>query len=245
MRIAVLSDIHANLEALLAVLERTRALKAEAIVCLGDIVGYNANPNECIDILRAERAACVLGNHDTRATGLEGPERFNPLARAAVLWTREQLTSESRQFLAGLPREERVRDFFLFHGFIHDTDRYLFSRDDAVENFRLLAGLSGGPQIGFFGHTHLVAALSEQRGIVSASLDREELDLVDDRRYLINPGSVGQPRDGDPRASFLLYDDEQRRVTFLRTAYDIGKCRDKIISAGLPPQLADRLEWGR
>ena len=162
-----------------------------------------------------------------------------------MLWTREQLTAESREFLMRLPREEQVRDFFLFHGSIHDTDRYIFHQDDAVDNFRLLAGLPGGLHIGFFGHTHLVTALSEQRNSISALPGREELDLVYGRRYLINPGSVGQPRDGDPRASFLIYDDKERRVTFHRMRYDIRKCQDKIINAGLPPWLAARLDEGQ
>lgn len=244
MRTAVVSDIHANIEALQAVLERTKALEVEEIVCLGDIVGYNANPNECIDVLRNENVTCILGNHDASAAGMEEPEDFNPLARVAVLWTREQLTAVSRRFLAGLPRELRVRGFFLFHGSIHETDRYIFFREDAVENFRRLAGLDGAFPIGFFGHTHLRAALSEQRGMVAVLPAPEELDLSPAKRYLINPGSVGQPRDGDPRASFLVYDDRDRRVTFHRVAYNIRACQDKIIRAGLPPQLAERLDWG-
>jgi predicted phosphodiesterase len=244
MRTAVISDIHANIEALQAVLERIKALKVDEIVCLGDLVGYNANPNECIDVLRSENIACVLGNHDASAAGMEEPEGFNPLARVAVMWTREQLTEESRLFLAGLPRERQVRDFFLFHGSIYETDRYIFSREDAVDNFRRLADLHGALSIGFFGHTHLRAALSEHRDSISVLLVLEALDINAEKKYLINPGSVGQPRDGDPRASFLVYDDQSRRVTFHRVAYDIRSCQEKIIRSGLPPQLAERLEGG-
>jgi predicted phosphodiesterase len=244
MRTAVISDIHANIEALQAVLERIKALKVDVIVCLGDLVGYNANPNECIDVLRSENIACVLGNHDASAAGMEEPEGFNPLARVAVMWTREQLTEESRRFLTGLPRERQVRDFFLFHGFIHETDRYILFREDAIDNFRRLADLQGALTIGFFGHTHLRAALSEQRDSISVLFVLEALDINSEKKYLINPGSVGQPRDGDPRASFLVYDDHNRRVTFHRVAYDIRSCQEKIIRSGLPPQFAERLEGG-
>jgi diadenosine tetraphosphatase ApaH/serine/threonine PP2A family protein phosphatase len=245
MRTAVISDIHANLEALTTVLERIRSLKADETVCLGDVVGYNANPNETIDLLREEKIACVLGNHDACAAGLEEPDNFNPLARAAVLWTRERLTAENRQYLAGLPRERRVRDMFLFHGSIHDTDRYILYRNDVVDNFRLLAGLPGPLSAGFFGHTHVKTALVELQGIISATLAPEELELFPDKRYLLNPGSVGQPRDGDPRAAFLVYDDRSRRVAFLRVEYDVRTCQDKILNAGLPPRLAERLAWGQ
>jgi predicted phosphodiesterase len=244
MRTAVVSDIHANLEALTAVLDRMQSLKVDDVVCLGDMVGYNANPNEVLDILRKEKVTCILGNHDACAAGLEEPEDFNPLARAAVLWTREQLTGENRQFLAGLTRERHIRDFFIFHGSIHDTDRYILYRDDATDNFRFLAGLPGPVSIGFFGHTHVRAALIEQHGIISTALAHEDLELVPGRRYLVNPGSVGQPRDGDPRPAFLVYDDRDRRVTFHHVEYDMRACQDKIIAAGLPPRLAERLQWG-
>jgi predicted phosphodiesterase len=245
MRTAVISDIHANLEALTAALNRIRTLQVDKTVCLGDIVGYNANPNECIDIMRSEKIMCVLGNHDAAASGLEEPDLFNPLARTAVLWTREQLTDENRQHLIDLQRERSVRDFYLFHGSIHDTNRYILYREDVVDNFRELAHLHQSPNLGFFGHTHVVTVLSEQYGIIATSLSHENLFLQPGKRYLINPGSVGQPRDGDPRAAFLVYDDHDRLITFFRVEYDMRRCQDKIINAGLPPQLAERLSLGR
>jgi predicted phosphodiesterase len=245
MRTAVISDIHANLEALTAVFNRIRTLQVDETVCLGDIVGYNANPNECIDILRSEKVICVLGNHDAAASGLEEPDHFNPLARRAVLWTREQLTNDNRQYLIDLHRERPVRDFYLFHGSIHDTNRYILYREDVVDNFHELAHLRQSPDLGFFGHTHVVAVLSEQYGVIATSLSHEKLFLQRGKRYLINPGSVGQPRDGDPRAAFLVYDDHDREVSFLRVEYDMRRCQEKIISSGLPPQLAERLSWGR
>src|ERR1700690_4049535 len=200
MRIAVIADIHANLEALQAVLELIHALDIDEIVCLGDIVGYNANPNECVEIMREKKVACGMGNHDASAAGLEEPVHFNLLARRAVLWTRGVLAEKNRQFLIDLPRERQVHDFFLFHGSIHDTNRYLLSRDDAVENIRLLGGLPGAGMLGFFGHTHVGTAFIDHHGSISSDLS-SELSLSSGKRYLINPGSVGQPRDGDPRAS--------------------------------------------
>ncbi len=244
MRIAVIADIHANSEALQAVLGRIAELAVDEIVCLGDIVGYNANPNECVDTIRNAKIVSVLGNHDACASGLEEPYRFNALARFAVYWTREHLTEENRLFLLNLPREKSVHDFFLIHGSIHDTNRYLLTQEDAVDNFHLLAGLPGGPMLGFFGHTHVATAFIDHHGRISSDLS-SELSLSSEKRYLINPGSVGQPRDGDPRASFLVYDHDDRTALSLRVEYDIKTCQDSIERAGLPPQLGWRLEQGR
>jgi predicted phosphodiesterase len=244
MRIAVIADIHANLEALQAVLGRIAELAVDEIVCLGDIVGYNANPNECVDIIRSKKIVSVLGNHDASASGLEKPISFNELAQSAVLWTRERLTEENRLFLLNLPREASAHDFFLFHGSIHDTDRYLVSRDDAARNFQLLAGLPGDLKLGFFGHTHDGTAFIHYQGGITSDIS-SELTMSSGKHYLINPGSVGQPRDGDSRASFLVYDPDNRIVVFFRVAYDIKTCQEKIMRAGLPPQLAWRLEQGR
>lgn len=243
MRYAVISDVHANLEALSAVISKIAELKTNRILCLGDIVGYNTNPNEVIDILKSEKALCIKGNHDAVACGLEEPDAFNPLARRAALWTREQLLKESNDFLRSLPRELKVDNFFIFHGSIHDTNRYIFDEEDIKENSLLMEKLTGAPQIGFFGHTHVRTACSYYRGVVSHELS-EELHLSDSKMYLINPGSVGQPRDGDPRAAFLVYDSRDKKVSFYRIGYDITACQDKIIKAGLPPQLATRLEMG-
>jgi predicted phosphodiesterase len=244
MRIAVIADIHANLEALESVLGRIAELTVDDIVCLGDIVGYNANPNECVDIIRSKKIVSVLGNHDVAVSGREEPDRFNALAQSAVFWTREHLTLENRLFLRNLPPETWVGDFILVHGSIHDTNRYLLSRDAAVDNFHLLAGLSGDLKLCFFGHTHISMAFIDLQGSISS--DRStELFLSSGMRYLINPGSVGQPRDGDPRASFLVYDTNDRTVRFFRVEYDIKKCQDKVVQAGLPPQLAWRLKHGQ
>lgn len=244
MRYAVLSDIHGNLEAFRAVLTRVADLRIDRMVGLGDIVGYNADPNACVEIVRSEDMASVLGNHDTRATGMEEPDEFNAAASRAVLWTREHLAESNRSFLAALPRELAMEDAFLVHGSIHDTDRYILFANDLRHNFSLLRELPGPPHVCFFGHTHVpVAYSSDGAGIRQEPDDR--IALVEGRQYLINPGAVGQPRDGDPRAAFAVYDREDRTVTFHRVEYDIAAAQDKIIRAGLPPRLAERLAYGR
>jgi diadenosine tetraphosphatase ApaH/serine/threonine PP2A family protein phosphatase len=239
-----MADIHANLEALESVMARIAELAVDDIVCLGDIVGYNANPNECIDIIRREKIVSVLGNHDVAASGREEPDGFNALAQSAVFWTRKHLTPENRLFLLNLPPEAIMGDFMVVHGSIHDTNRYLLSRDAAADNFRLLAELPGELKLGFFGHTHIGMTFIDLQGSISSDHSYELL-LSSGMHYLINPGSVGQPRDGDPRASFLVYDSVDRTVRFFRVEYDIKRCQAKIVRAGLPPQLAWRLKNGQ
>lgn len=244
MRYAVLSDIHGNLEALRAVLERIAALDADRLLCCGDIVGYNADPKSCVAIVRGEGIASVLGNHDAVACGMMQPDRFTPGARRAALWTRDRLDDEERGSLCSLPRERNMGGIFLCHGTVHDTNHYLVTAGDAEDAFRLLAGLPGSPALCFFGHTHVQTAFCQTGKKVTVER-RERFPLERGSRYLVNPGAVGQPRDGDPRASFLIYDDGERTVTVHRVEYDIAACQDKIIRAGLPPELALRLELGR
>lgn len=243
MRYAILSDIHANLEALHAVLARIAELGADRVVCLGDLVGYNADPNECIDIVRRDVITCIMGNHDAVACGLEDPGSFNPAAKESVLWTRKRLTHENRSYLRGFPRELPIGDFFICHGSIHDTNRYILNDDDVRDNFLLMEDLPDRPRVCFFGHTHR-RDVHHTRGDALAQ-ERADSILIDGKkRYLINPGAVGQPRDGDPRAAFLIYDVKARNVIFYRTEYDIAACQAKIIRAGLPQRLAERLSFG-
>ena len=244
MRYAVISDIHSNLEALNAILSKISELNADDILCLGDVVGYGANPNECIDIVRRTGIRCIMGNHDSRASGLEEPDNFTPLAKEAALWTRDQLTGDNKRFLRELPRELTIEGFIIFHGSIRDTDRYIIDERDASDNFQLLENLPDDIRLGFYGHTHVRVALSLQRGKVFLEPD-EELRLALWKRYLINPGSVGQPRDRDPSASFLIYDEFNEKVNFYRVDYDIAATQKKIIEAGLPVELAQRLAVGR
>jgi diadenosine tetraphosphatase ApaH/serine/threonine PP2A family protein phosphatase len=244
MRYAVLSDIHANLEAFHAVLARIAVVGADQVLCLGDVVGYNADPNACVDIVRSEGIACVMGNHDAAACGIEEPDSFNPAARAAVLWTRGVLTAGNREFLRGLPRHLQINDMILCHGSINETDQYLFEDSDVRENFSVMETLSNSPQVCFYGHTHLKAAYSLSGGALSRVLPNKIL-LAGGTRYLINPGGVGQPRDGDPQTPFLIYDTADRMVVFHRVEYDIAACQRKILRAGLPARLAERLAMGR
>lgn len=246
MRYAIVSDIHANLEAFRAVLERIAVLKADRIVCLGDITGYNADPGACIAIVREGGIASIAGNHDTRAAGLEPADAFNPAALRAVHWTRHQLSEDERAFLAALPRERTAAEALLVHGSIGDTDRYLLSPRDLRDNFSMLAGLPGPQRVCFYGHTHLPAAFSSGGADRDIRREPEGPVMIDHSRfYLVNPGAVGQPRDGDARAAFAVYDTSDGVVTFHRVAYDIAAAQDKIVRAGLPAWLAERLEQGR
>lgn len=244
MRYAVISDIHSNLEALTAFLVEKHRLAIDTVVCLGDIVGYNANPNECIDLVRSHGFVCLMGNHDSRGAGLAEPNDFNYNASVAIRWTRKVLTPANAAFLISQPPFISIDNRFIaFHGWLNDTDRYIMSTSDAETNFSLMAE-SGGEMIGFFGHTHIPAVYFKKDGRVDRlSLD-EDIRLEKDVSYLINPGSIGQPRDRDPRASFAVYDAKKRLVTFHRVGYDIQATADKISEAGLPERLGERLKLG-
>ena len=244
MRYAIISDIHANLEALQAVLAEIDRLRVDAFYCLGDLVGYNANPNECIAIIREHGIRSVMGNHDSRAAGLEHADDFNPYAADAIRWTRERLSPENTAFLRDLPRELQIGDLMLFHGSLHDTDRYILYRKDILDNFLLLRQVPGSPRLGLYGHTHVPMAVS-LAGETPHLEEESVVMLQEERSYLINPGSVGQPRDGDPRAAFCVYDGAERTVTFHRVRYDVLSCQAKVIRAGLPQRLAERLAMGR
>ena len=244
MRYAILSDIHANLEAFRAVLAMIGKLGADRVLCLGDIVGYGADPNACVDLVRSEGIVSVMGNHDAAACGIEEPDHFNLNARQALYWTRGRLTPENRGYLQELPRAMQIEELFFCHGTVNETNRYLLYDSDAQENFTLMEQLPGSPRLCFFGHTHIRVSYS----IAGPVVGREPADgmfLADDKRYLVNPGSVGQPRDGDARAAFLLYDAQEHTIAFHRVEYDIASCQDKIIQAGLPARLAERLAMGR
>ncbi len=242
MRYAVISDVHSNLEALGAVLHSIDTIGVDSILCLGDIVGYNADPNECVEIIRERGIVAVMGNHDERVAGIKEPHDFNPIAADAVYWTREELTEENLEYLRGLPRRLLLHDgIMMIHGWVNDTDRYIMNPHDAEVNFHMLA--ESGSRLCFFGHPHVAVAYIRERGEVGYSFD-EQLSLEEEKEYLINPGGAGQPRDRDPRAPFLIYDSDQKTVTFHRVEYDIEKTMEKILYAGLPRTLAERLRSG-
>jgi diadenosine tetraphosphatase ApaH/serine/threonine PP2A family protein phosphatase len=186
-----------------------------------------------------------MGNHDAVACGLSDPVDFNPIARAAVLWTREALSADNLEYLQSQPEQrspdEGVR---LVHGSLLHRDNYLLSRYDIMENVIRMRMEQPGLRILFFGHTHTQVAFSCDNENNISMVSSPRFSLRDDRVYLINPGSVGQPRDQDPRCSFLVYDDESSTVEFIRLSYDIKACAQKILSQGLPRELADRLYQG-
>ena len=246
MRYLILSDIHANLTALDAVLEAARG-QWEKAVCLGDLVGYGPDPNEVIDRVRALPAVTIRGNHDKAISGLGDAEEFNPVARDAVLWTRAQLRPENLDYLQKLPAGPlRVDAFSIVHGSVYDEDEYVFSPTLAID------GLLNAPSpVVFFGHTHIqggftlrgedvqVVAFKPEGGSRFAALTVEK-----DVQYLLNPGSIGQPRDGDARAGFAIADLENQSVEFWRVPYDIEDVQGRMARAGLPQPLIQRLSVG-
>lgn len=251
MRILIVSDIHANLEALEACLAAAPA--HDRVFNLGDIVGYGANPNEVTERARALGEVFVRGNHDKACSGVSSLDGFNPIAGLAALWTREILTPENLEFLRAMPHGPiaPLEGLQCVHGSPRDEDEYLLLASDAYQ----VLGRSKVP-LTFFGHTHVQCAYYHQPGLkishrfVPAYPSPQgkhavKMELLEDAVYLINPGSIGQPRDGDPRAAFALYDTEERFVTFHRVPYDIAGAQEKIFAAGLPERLAIRLEEGR
>lgn len=251
MRILLLSDIHANLEALDACL--AAAPSFDLVVNLGDVVGYGASPNEVTERSREIGRIFVRGNHDKAATGLMSLDDFNPMAAAAAMWTREQLIPENLVWLRALPHGpvslQDFPDVQLVHGSPNDEDEYVVSLGDALAPL-----ISFSVPLTFFGHTHLQGGFlangssadgfrPEYRTVGRA--ESVSLQLKREARYLINPGSVGQPRDGDWRAAFALYDTEKQVVHFHRTPYNLKDAQDRIFAAQLPSRLATRLAAGR
>lgn len=245
MRYLVLSDLHANLEALEAVLAAADAAWDRVLV-LGDLVGYGADPNAVIDrIISLAPVAVIRGNHDKAAAGVDDASSFNPAARAAALWTYETLTPENRAYLQSLPMGPIVVDDALeiCHGSPFDEDFYIFDGSDA---WRALE--STRSSLCFFGHTHVAVAFLRSGNLFEAVVPENgetPVQAQNGRRLLINPGSVGQPRDGDPRAAFALYDSVKGVVTMRRVDYAVAAAQEKILAAGLPRALASRLGVGR
>lgn len=250
MRYLVLSDIHGNFAALSAVLAHVRRKRLDGVLFLGDAVGYGASPNQVMEWIRGRgtELIAVRGNHDRVGSGLDDPTYFNRYARQAATWTMDALTPGNLKALRELPvGPVRVsEDLVICHGSPVDEDTYLFSGYDAHQAFQAVSG-----RVVFFGHTHVPSAFvlhdDGERRLIQARLlsgRRLVLDLEPGSRYLINPGSVGQPRDRDPRAGYAIYDDRIDRLYLYRVPYRIETAQKKIRQAGLPPVLADRLELG-
>jgi len=246
MRFLILSDIHANWEALQAILAGAEG-RYDQILCLGDLVGYGADPNPVVEWARQHVTAIVRGNHDKACAGLSDMEWFGPRARAAVEWTQEQLTAANLEYLRHLPRGPLVVEGFqLFHGSPIDEDEYLIETADVL----LVRPYLTYP-LSFFGHTHIQggflvhrAGFEELPGALGGSQEHI-VEIPAHCLCLANPGSVGQPRDGDPRAAYLLYSAGEPILGYQRALYDIRAAQDKIRRAGLPPGLADRLAAGK
>ncbi len=251
MRYLVLSDIHSNIEAFCAVLAHAARKRRDAVLFLGDAVGYGAAPNQVIERLRRLRPAviAVRGNHDRVVLDPDrGAAFFNPHARRAALWTADALAAANRRYLEAVPRGPRTVEpgLAICHGSPADEDEYLFSEHEAHDAF---ASTDAG--IAFFGHSHVPCMFEQtheegRESLVGVLLrgSRVVVDLDRTRRYLINPGSVGQPRDHDPRAAYAMYDSDARRLTLYRIAYNVEGARRRILTAGLPHILADRLVHG-
>lgn len=242
---AVISDIHGNLEALEAVLGDVPD-EIEIVHCLGDVIGYGANPNECCDLVREREMPLISGNHDLAIADLSTDLAwFNPVAAAAVEWTRERLTEENAHFLRTRPRMMREEGALFVHGSVRDPDEYILNGAIARENLAILEKRYPDVRVCFFGHTH-VKAIAPSPGDVSP--DSRALDLTSGGPYLVNPGSVGQPRDGDTFASYVLVENGPggaSRIVYRFVEYDVEKAQAKIRAAGLPDILADRLALGR
>jgi len=244
MRVAIVADIHANLPAFEAVLRHAEAAgRIDTLWCLGDTVGYGPHPNECVGLLRRYEQRCVGGNHDLAACGRMGTEEFNEAAAQAALWTAEQLTEAARSYLRELPMVVTEGEFTLVHGSLRWPEwEYLLSSEQAQAHFELQR-----TPYGLVGHSHIPFVCEERPGappMLRPAADGERVELST-TRLILNPGSVGQPRDGDPRAAYALYDGEAGTVTFRRVEYDIATTQRAMEAARLPRWLVERLSYGR
>jgi predicted phosphodiesterase len=246
MRYLILTDIHANLEGLTTCLIDARERGYEETLVLGDIVGYGPDPNAVIEVVRdLKPKAIVRGNHDKVALGMNQAEGFHAAARAAAHWMLESLTDENREWLVALPMGPIIIDgeVEICHGAPFDEDAYIFDELDARHAFEASAA-----PVCFYGHTHFAVVFRMVKDLLEivSPPDGETALMIDPQsRYLVNPGSVGQPRDGDPRAAYAIYDTETKRLDLIRLAYPLEITQEKMLKVGLPDPLARRLALGR
>jgi predicted phosphodiesterase len=240
MRYAIIADIHANLEAFQVVLEDARNQKVTHYACLGDVVGYNANPKECLEIVRKMNIPCVKGNHDEYCSTEDALEGFNPAAAEAVYWTREQLDDKERQWLCELKYSRMVANFTLVHATLDAPERwgYVFDKLAAAASFPYQ-----NTQVCFFGHTHVPVAFMRDTVVRGGTYSKFKIDTA--KKYFINVGAIGQPRDNNPKAAYVVYDMDENTIELRRLEYDIPTAQKKILAAGLPERLAERLAVGR
>jgi diadenosine tetraphosphatase ApaH/serine/threonine PP2A family protein phosphatase len=246
MRLAIIADIHSNREALDSVLAQIDREGVEAILNLGDLVGYNASPNECLELLQGRNVWSLAGNHDLALLDPERAQYFNIIAYEALTWCRQQVRPEFLKFLQGLPLvREQPGSFLACHGTPANPDTYIAYH---FQGKRVLKDLFKHPdlRVCFFGHTHRRALwYRDIRGKVALRpIAPATMFLSPEEHYLINPGSVGQPRDGNPEAAYAIFDDQEFSIQFKSAPYDVGGAQRRILAAGLPPYLAERLALG-
>jgi len=243
MKYAVISDIHGNLEALMAVLKDIKKRRADVIVCLGDIVGYYPDPCRCIELVTAHCTYCVAGNHDFAAVGMTNTNSFTYYALAAIEWTKERLTEYDKEFLSFLPMTFQFEDILFTHASPADPPKFSYvfpDNEDSIFN----AFKNMNCRINFIGHTHWPFMLVKEGEEIALS-QGSTIELNEESSYLINVGSVGQPRDYDNRSCYALYDTKKRTITLRRVKYNYKITQKKIRENNLPVFLAERLEKGR
>lgn len=240
MKYAILGDIHSNLEALEAVLHDAESQGVTAYACVGDVVGYNANPVECLEIVRKKCKAVVKGNHDHYCSQEDPLDGFHPMAASVVEWTRRQLSDDQKTYLRTLKYMTPLETFTLVHSTLDTPEKwgYVFEKLEAAASFNYQT-----TTVCFFGHTHVPLAFEKSDSIRSGFFNRVRVSIG--KKYFINVGSVGQPRDGDPRAAYVVYDMVNNLIQLRRVDYDFTVTQKKILDAGLPNRIAARLAVGR
>jgi len=242
MRYGIFSDIHSNLEALDAAIKAYKKEDIDKYLCIGDVVGYATNPKECLEKVKRLSMITVAGNHDWASVNLFSTDYFNPLAKEAVSWTQRNLDDRGRYFLEGLPLVYKNEDLTMVHGTLHEPDEFNYMTDGyiASHTFELLE-----TDICFVGHTHVPGIFIKSKdGRVRYQVEGNT-DIKEGNRYIMNVGSIGQPRDGNPKAAYCIYDTDKKNAQIKRINYDIQAARKKIIAEGLPKFLGERLIIGR
>lgn len=236
MHIAIISDIHGNLEALTKALQLIDEIGVDEIICLGDVVGYGPDPDDCVNIIRERSKVVLMGNHDYAVLDTDSTENFNPVAKQAVFWTQSHLSKDNLEYLRQLPYTYTYDDILFVHSTPHEPEKwdYIFNWDDALEQFEFLK-----EKICFVGHTHIPQIFYPDPSMPLT------MNLSKEHKHIINVGSVGQPRDGDYQLSFGIFDTDQWKYEHVRSDYDVQQTSQKIRDRGLPVFLADRLLRGR
>ena len=250
MKIAIFSDIHGNLEAMEKFLALLDEQEKDAVYCLGDIVGYGADPNECVEGIRKRKIPSISGNHDDVVCGRIDPDDFNPDARRAIMWCREQMTPRNREYLCSLEDkliiDTPIGRIFFVHGSPYDKDEYILSSWSALRSFEIMS--TQNIAYAFIAHTHQPCLWLWKDGervlYLPYAPSQTIFQIAPELKVIVNVGSVGQPRDGVPYGCFVVWDTDERTVEFVRFVYDVDKAQQKILSAGLPRRLAARLACG-